>query len=237
MSLLTICQNACDEVGLKQPSSIIGNSGVTERRCLRYAERIGREMVRKSIDLLIFEHTFSTADGTESYNLPSDFDHFVPETHWNRTTDRKMYPIQPKEWQLYKSGLVDAQIVDRFRVKEREGKFYLHPTPSGTEEIAYEYVSKNFCESAGGVAQASWQADTDVGLSTAVEQYDGYEDIFELGLIWRLLNRLGEPYAEEKAEYQMVLNTFIAQTNPQKVHMDGNYPATDNIPDANFPAA
>jgi len=237
MSLITICQNACDEVGLKRPTSIIGNSGATERRCLRYAERIGREFVRKNMDLLIYEHTFVTADGTADYAMPSDFDHFVADTHWNRTTDRKMYPIMPDEWQLYKSGLVDAQITDRFRIKGREGQMSLHPTPSGTETIAYEYVSKNFCESAGGTAQSVWTADTDVGLSTAVEQFEGYEDLIELGLIWRLLNRLGEPYAEEKAEYQSILNTFIAQTNPQKVKMDGHFPATSNIPDANFPSA
>ncbi len=237
MSLLTICQNACDEVGLKQPSSIIGNSGVTERRCLRYAQRTGRELVRANIDLLTYEETFTTSNGTASYSLPSDFDHYVPESHWNRTTDRKMYPIKPQEWQLYKSGLVDAQIQDRFRIKERDGLMYLHPTPTGTETIAYEYVSKNFCESQGGTAQSTWQADTDVGLASAVEQFEGYEELFELSLIWRLLNRLGQPYFEEKAEYQRVLNTFKAQSNPQKVYMDGTYPATDNIPDANFPSA
>lgn len=148
-----------------------------------------------------------------------------------------MYPIKPQEWQLYKSGLVDAQIQDRFRIKERDGLMYLHPTPSGTETIAYEYVSKNFCESQGGTAQSTWQADTDVGLASAVEQFEGYEELFELSLIWRLLNRLGQPYFEEKAEYQRVLNTFKAQSNPQKVYMDGTYPATDNIPDANFPSA
>ena len=234
MSLLSICQNACDEVGLKQPATVIGNTEATAKRCLRFAERVGREMVRENIDLLVYEHTFSTSTGTADYALPDDFDHFVPFSHWNRTTDRRMYPIMASEWQLYKSGLVDAQINDRFRIKGRAGQLSLHPTPSGTETIAYEYVSKNFCESQGGEAQSSWQADTDVGLSG--EQAEAYEDLIELGLIWRLLNRLGEPYAEEKAEYQRILNTFKAQIAPQKVTMDGHYPATTNIPDANFPA-
>ena len=236
MSLLSICQNACDEVGLKRPATIIGNLEPTAKRCLRYAERIGREFVREGLDLLTDEHTFSTVNGTADYALPDDFDHFVPFTHWNRTTDRQMHPIQPKEWQLYKSGLVDAQINDRFRIKGRAGQLSLHPTPTSAETIAYEYVSKNFCESQGGTPQSSWQADTDVGLSTAVEQFEGYEDLFELGIVWRLLNRLGEPYAEEKAEYQRILNTHKAQVAPQKVSMDGHYPATSNIPDANFPA-
>lgn len=237
MSLLTICQNATDEVGLKRPSNIIGSSDKVARRCLRYAERVGREFVRSSINLLQYEHTFSTTNGTASYALPTDFDHFVPFTHWNRTTNRRMLPIQPDEWQMYKSGLVSAQIVDRFRLKGRDGLFYMHPTPTSTETIAYEYVSKNFCESQGGTAQASWQADTDVGLSTAVEQFEYYEDLIELGLIWRLLNRMGQPYGEEKAEYQSTLSTFIAQTNPQKVALDGRQPSTSNIPDANFPSA
>ena len=236
MSLLSICQNACDEVGLKQPSSIIGNAEPIPKRCLRYAQKTGRELIRENFDLLIDEYTFNTVNGTESYAVPGDFDHFVPYTHYNRTTDRKMYPIQPEEWQHYKSALVDTQINDRFRFRGRTGQLFIHPTPTSAETMSYEYVSKNFCESQGGTAQSSWQADTDVGLATAVEQFEGYEELFELGLIWRLLNRLGEPYAEEKAEYDRILSTHKAQTLPQKVRMDGNFPATSNLPDANFPA-
>ena len=93
MSLLTIVQNAADEVGLGRPSSVIGSSDQTAIRALRYAIRTGKELVRANIPYLIKEHTFSTVASTQTYTLPSDFHHFVPFTNWNRTTFRRMFAI------------------------------------------------------------------------------------------------------------------------------------------------
>ena len=228
MSLLTICQNATDEVGLKRPATVIGSTDTTAIRCLRYAVRVGKEMVRKDIDFLKKEHTFSTVASQEEYTLPADFDHFVPYTHWNRTTDRRAYPIQANEWQLYRSGLATVSLNERFRIRGKDRDLLLEPIPTSAETIAYEYVSKNYCQSNGGTGQSAWAADTDTGVID--------EEIFELGLIWRLLNRLGQPYAEEKAEYERTLATMRAQINPQKVSMNGHSPTPANIPDSDFPS-
>lgn len=229
MSLLTICQNAADEVGLRSPSSIVGSTDRVAVRCLRYAKRIGRELVLKNIPWLFKEHTFSTVNGTQTYSMPADFDHFVPFTHWNRTTYRRMYPILPNEWQELQSGLATVSINDQFRIRGADKEFYIEPTPTGTETVAFEYVSKNYCENAGGTGLSVWTADTDVGVID--------EEVFELGIIWRLLNRMGQPYAEEKAEYQRYLNTLIAQIAPQKVSLSGNRLTPANIPDSDFPSA
>ena len=229
MSLLTICQAAADEVGLSRPSSIIGSSDKVSRRCLRYAIRVGRELVKGNIPYLFKEYTFNTVASTEAYELPSDFDHFVPYTHWNRTTDRRMYPIQPNEWQTYRSGLASVSINDRFRIRGANREMLLEPIPTSVESVAFEYVSKNYCESVGGAGKSVWTADTDVGVVD--------EELFELGIIWRLLSRIGQPYSEEKAEYTSMLNTMKAQINPQKIRIDGSAPIGANIPDANFPSA
>lgn len=228
MTLLTICQNATDEVGLKRPSTIIGSTQATDIRCLRFATRVGRELVKSNIDYLVKEHTFSTVAAQNNYSQPADFDHFLPFTHWNRTDSRKMYPIQPTEWQFFKSGLATVSINNRFRIRGEDRELLIEPTPTAIQTVAYEYISKNFCESAGGTGQSAWAADTDIGLVD--------EELFELGVIWRLLNRMGQPYGEEKAEYQRTLNTMIAQINPQKVSMNGNIPAPSNLPDADFPS-
>jgi hypothetical protein len=229
VSLLTLVQNACDEVGLSQPATVIGNQNTVAKRCLRFAVRTGRDLVRQNIPYLFKEYTFNTVASQQAYTLPSDFDHFVPFTHWNRTTDRRQYPIQPSEWQLYQSGLASVSINDRFRIRGQDRDLLLDPTPSSAETVAFEYVSKNYCQDNGGVGQSVWQADTDTGVID--------EEIFELGLIWRLLNRMGQPYAEEKAEYQRSLNTMSAQILQQKVFMDGHQPAVSNLPDANFPSS
>lgn len=229
MSLLTIAQNVADETGLTQPASVIGNSDATAVRILRYLVRTGRDLVKDSSPYLVKEYTFSTVNGTAAYSLPSDFDHFVPFTHWNRTTDRRMHPIEPNEWQLLKSGLTTTSIDDRFRIRGADRELILEPTPTSAETVAFEYVSENYCESSGGTGQAVWTADTDVGVVD--------EELFELGAIWRILNRLGMPYAEEKAEYQSMKNTIMAQINPQKVALDGRHPPRSNIPDSGFPSS
>lgn len=231
MSLLTIAQNAADECGLKRPSTIIGNSGTTERRLLRFATRTCRDLVRESFPYLIKEATFSTVADQSSYSFSSDigitdFDHFVPFTQWNRTTNRKAYQIDPQFWQELNSGLATVSINDRYRIRGADRDLHIFPTPSAVETIAFEYVSKNFCKSAGGTEQSSWQTDTDTGVLD--------EELIELGTIWRMLNRLGEPYAEEKAEYQRVKNKAKAQIGPRKIVISEHRDPISNLPDTSF---
>ena len=228
MSLLTLCQNACDEVGLDEPTAIATSSDITAKRCLRYANRTGRELVRKNHPDLIFEHTFATVASQEGYSLPGDYDHFVPFTWWNRTTKRRLYPISAKEWQDYQSGTIVTSINDRFRIRGKSSPFIVFPTPTSVETFSFEYVSENFCEKSDGTDQSEWLADTDTGLVD--------EELFELGVIWRLLNRLGMPYAEEKAEYQRVLDNHLANILPQALRTDGHIPAGANIPDSDYPS-
>lgn len=229
MSLLTIVQNACDEVGLKRPTTVIGSTDRTAIRALRFAARTGRELVRANLPQLQTEHTFNTSNGVSTYSLPTDFDHFVPWTHWNRTTYRQQYPIGAKDWAHLNSGLATVSINDRFRLRKEADQIELYPTPSGTETVAYEYISTYFCTDSGGNGQAAWAADTDL------TPFD--DELFELSIMWRLLNRMGQPYAEEKSEYQRTLAQHAAQYNPQKVYLDGDHPATSNIPDADFPSS
>lgn len=228
MTLLSIVQNACNEVGLSAPSTVIGNSNQTAVRCLRYAHRIGRELVRKDCPYLIKEHTFVTVADQVEYDQPSDFDHFVPFTHWNRSTNRQMFPIAATEWQLLQSGLATVSINERFRIRGKDRKILIEPTPDSVQTLSYEYVSENYCKSAADVELALWTGDTNRPIVD--------EELFELGIIWRLLNRLGQPYAEEKAEYNRSLETILAQTLPMKLSTDGQQPAHSNYPDANFPS-
>jgi len=228
LSLLTLSQNAADEVGLNKPSSVIGNTDATAVRILRFAIRTCRDLVRRNFPYLVKEYTFSTVNGTEAYATPSDFDHFLPFTHWNRSTDRRMHPIDASDWQLLKSGLTTTSIDDRFRIRGNDREILLEPTPTSAETVAFEYVSSHYCESAGGDSRSVWTSDSDVGLVD--------EELVELGVIWRLLNRVGMPYAEEKAEYERTLAVISAQINPMKVSMNGRIERS-NIPDANFPSS
>ena len=62
MSLLTIIQNACDEISIPRPSSVIGNTDQQIRTLLAMSNHEGRELV-KAGDWTVLQrlHTITTA--------------------------------------------------------------------------------------------------------------------------------------------------------------------------------
>lgn len=235
MSLLTICQYAADECGINRPSTVIGSTITTSRQLLRFAIRTGRDFVKKSHPYLTKVGTLSTVDSQQSYDFEddlsiTDFDHFVPCTQWNQTDSRRLIPVGPDEWQQYQSGLATVSINTRYRLRGRNRSLILHETPSAVETVQFEYISTNYCVTAGDSELSVWTNDTDTGVID--------EELFELGVIWRMLNRLGLQYAEQKAEYMRRLDQDLARTRtPRKLRADGHRETISNISDANWPTA
>ena len=123
MSLLTICQNVADFTGFERETTIIGNTSPTARQLLALAQREGKQLMRATAwPILLKEHTFSTASGTQSYALPTDFDRFVGDTAFNRTDlDKFTGPLTPQQFQLDRHGTASAGITQRFsQSRDRE---------------------------------------------------------------------------------------------------------------------
>src|SRR5690606_9156471 len=157
---LTLCSNVAREAGYSAPATIVGNNNRIAVRLLAAAQKAGKVLAKKDWTVLQLEHTFSTVASTASYDLPSDFDHFLDETQWNRTTKMEIYRTRPQVWQAIKSGFIASTIDDRFRIKPDAGvkKFFIDPTPASVETIAFEYVSNGWCKAAGGTLQSAWAA-------------------------------------------------------------------------------
>jgi hypothetical protein len=210
-TLLTICQNAIQDIGdTAVPTTIAGNTNPTAVQLLALANRGGKALALKhDWDELIYEHTFTTADGTAGYALPSDFRKFAFLTYWDRTNLRNVFgPITPREWQYLTSSGVSTAAVDRaFRVMRSEFKIF--PTPDVTgDTIAFEYYSKNWCESSGGTGQEAFAADADV------PRLD--EELLTLDIRWRYLASKGEAYEEEYSEWMAYRDTLLANQNGPK---------------------
>jgi hypothetical protein len=205
MTILSMCQQVAREVGVQVPSTVINNNDTTVAIFLAMAQNEGKTLSKGKIPsmlgrhnwtALIKEFTFNTANNTPSYLLSTfvgaDFDRFINDTFWNRSSHRKMTLYTPQEWQLVKSGIVaQVGIEQKWRIKQKA--IFIHPTPTDIEIIAGEYLSNRWCQSSGGTAQSFWNADTDTGILD--------EDLMVKGIKWRYLRKIGEPYFDELEEY------------------------------------
>lgn len=230
-------QNLAASVGVRVPDSFVGNTEGTARTLLQQASAAGRYLRQRDWRALTFEHTFSTADGTLEYALPTDpaFHHYKNGTAFDRTNYRRLTgPLDAASWQYGEALLtVGGGIEQRFRIKSdtstpRVNKFFLLDDPDGTYTLAYEYVTHEWLYDGSSGYKESITADTDVPV------FD--EQLFELEVLWRVLRRLGEPYFDEKDEAMRTASVMYAQENGRTISMQGR--RSDfavNVPEGNFP--
>jgi hypothetical protein len=195
MTLLTVVRNSCDRIGIQRPSTAFSSTDQQILQIVGLAQQEGKELAaRHNWQVITKEKTFtSVAAETQTSAVPSDFDRFVNDTFFNRTEKRKLEgPLNPQQWQFHKS-VVATTLVEAFR--QRGDDILITPTPTAGQTMAYEYVSKNWCETSGAVEQAAWAADTDVGILS--------EELMTLGVIWRWQKAKGLDYAESFRTYEM----------------------------------
>lgn len=214
-----MAQNIANDTGFDEPQTVLANSDINVIRILAAINRAG-EYLRQLPDhngwtVLMLEHTFSTANGTAAYSLPSDFLHFVGRTQYDKTNAESYFgPLTPQEWQAIKSGQVpNTGIQPSYRIRVNSSnvnEFNIDPTPAAIETQVFEYVSNGWVQLAGDSSRT-----TRFGLSTdttsdsdtsLIEEY-----LVELEGRWRFLSSQGLPYLEEKMEAENAINAAISR--------------------------
>lgn len=207
MSLLQICKDAADEVGVNRPSFVIGSSDADAQKLLRFARRVCKELVQRGDwQVLRVEGSF-TALGQETQTslLPADYDHMVKDTFWDRTNQR--FIIGPVEEDRYQS-LVANQVDSESRWWTRRGDSALiYPLMSGGEILKFVYVSNKYCQSSGGTAQSDWAADTDTGRID--------EELITLGVIYYYLRNQGQPWEKAYTDYEDMFSAYLGNDKPR----------------------
>jgi len=210
MSLLTIIQNALNEIGdLEVPSSIFNNANPTAVQSLALANRaLDEAIIRTGWQPLSREESVSTVAAQEEYSLPSDFISIIDQTMWNQEQRRFVRSVTPKEWNLLNSNVTNGTIQIFYRIfRDPSGngqKLQFFPTPTSIQTINYEYISKATVQSSGGTLQTEFLADTDTPLLDEV--------LITLGFKWMFLHSKGFEYAEAFRSYETRLD-YIAQAN------------------------
>lgn len=202
MSLLTICQDVADEVGIAVPTTITGSSGADEAKLLRLANKTGSIIMRDYAWQDLCKEFVGTAVAgmAQTDLLPSDYDRIVPDTFWDRSGAKLITgPITPVQWQSLQAS--DKTLYERKYIY-RGGTISIYPAMAGSETLAFEYVSKNWCESSGGTAQSKFLLDSDVGIIN--------EELLTLGLTYQFLENDGLPFGVAAKQYQECFDTLVS---------------------------
>lgn len=192
MSALTIVQKVCSLPGLTAPTVVFAS---TDQQIIQIRTLMNEELVELAKDFawtaLITEKTFSTtAAAAQVGALPADFDWYIDDSMWNRTTRVKIGgPVSSVEWQTYQAISLLSIPATVFRV--RGTSLLLYPTPPVSQTVAYEYVT-NIRVSG---SKTEFSADTDTCLLD--------EQLVALGTRWRFLKSKGFDYAEDFRTYEL----------------------------------
>ena len=214
-TLLSMCRDAADIIGIQRPVGIVAGSDQNARTLLSCAQREGRALSRRwTWQAITAEHTFtSTATTSQGGGLPSDWGgRMLADTFFNRTMKRPVRgPLNPREWEV-QQALTAAVLFDAYRI--RGDALEMVPTPEAGWTYAFEYVSKNWCESSTGAGQDAWAADTDVPLLD--------DEAMTLGIVWRFLQSRGLDYAEAMRSYEeQVINLMQRDGSRRAVDLTG----------------
>lgn len=210
MSFLTIVQNACLRVGLSSPNAAISNTDDNVKRMVSLATEEGEDLAnlyrwQRLCNESTFVSTAAESQGAITTLAGTDFNYIANDTVWNRTKNRQMFPCTDAEWQAMKANNVTGPY-EKFRI--RGNTFRVIPTMTAGETVAFEWYSKNFCESSGGTGQSAWAADTDTGVLD--------EGIMTLGIIWRWKAVMGLDYSEDFSKYEVRVVNATARDGAKK---------------------
>lgn len=233
MSLLSLLQNASDRLGIVRPASVINSSDQQTARLLGYAQQEGEELAAGyPWQILSAETTFvSTATETQTNAIPDAFDRFIDDTFYNRTRKRPVWgPMNSTDWAFAKS-VVSTVIIESFRQRGSSTDILITPVPVAGDTYAFEYISKNWCQSSGGTGQSSWLSDTDTGILD--------EKLMTLGVIWRFKAGQGFDYSEEFRTYELMKTQRQARDGGKRTLDAGRfrrnrYPAPPFIQDGSW---
>lgn len=225
MTLLSLIQDVCDDLGVDRPSQVIGNTSQEVRQLLQIAQREGRDLAsrfawQKMVKINTFTLTAAEDQGLLNSTVVStgDFDYMINDTFWDRTTSLPILgPVSEKDWQTLKAFPVTGPYL-QYRIYN--GRLYINPTPSA-DSAAFEYKSTHWCESSGGTGQTKWTADTDVGRLD--------ERIMTFGVIWRWKARKGLEYQEDFIAYERMVKDAMGRDKSARTLSASGGPV-DRIP-------
>lgn len=202
MTVATIIADATDRIAITlSGTAVFTNNGDTARQMRALLNQEGKELTRRGTwQAMTREKVFSSlAQEIQTGALPTDMDHILNETFYNRTRKRQVTgPLSPRDWQAQKS-IIATVLYDSYRIFG--GQIHMIPVPPLNDQYAFEYITKNYALDDGGIEKAAFSADTDTSYLD--------EELLTLGVIWRFLKAKGFDYSEAFRTYELQVSQAL----------------------------
>jgi hypothetical protein len=203
VTLLTAMQEVQRECSLTVTAAVAADGQETQNLLLRLANKEAREVTRrKDWPQLTRTQSFTASLASlQASGKASDFARSIPDTFWNRSTDRQIAgPLNAQEWALAFGQPVTSTIQQHAMF--RYDGLHIFPAPTVADTIAYEYIINTPVLAADGTTyKTAFTADTD--------NYVLDEEMLILGVVWRYLKTKGRDYAEALKDYEMRVESEI----------------------------
>lgn len=156
--------------------------------------------------------SFTTGSGTgqgfytgkEFYPLPTDIDHQMTQTYWDRTFRWQLLgPLSPQERQVLLSGISPTGPRRRFWIINNQ--LVINPVPSSAATEVFEYYSNAWTQTTllnTAAVNSRFQNDTDFFILD--------DNVMELGLKWRFRKAKGLSYDAEQDDYDNAVEVAIS---------------------------
>lgn len=207
MSLLTICQDAADLLGITRPATIAGNTDATARTLGAIARDALEEIAgRHNWQELTQTASITLATGDQDYALHADFGRLIADTTYDRTdNEQQRIPVTAQEWAcLYGSDLVNTSQNRRARIIG--GQIVFYDTISAADNgklIYYEFISNKLA--LNGVTPVS---------NLTVDAYTARipERLIKLNVLWRYRKAKGLGWQADRDFFERELEKDTARS-------------------------
>jgi hypothetical protein len=201
MTVLSVAQDVCLVIGLKQPVTLMSSTDRQTQELARVA-RDTASMIASAFDWQRLQkiHTLSGDGASEAFALPSDFDRMLENASmWSsRWTWAFNHIANPDEW-------LEMQVVPYSFINGNwivfGGEFHVLPVMAETETLKFYYISNLLVQPEDGEPQETFKADGDTFVLS--------EKLLEYGMIWKWRENKGLPYDEKKADFDAELAALM----------------------------
>lgn len=209
MTLLSIVQSVCDEIGFPSVAAVAGATDPLGRQFYALANKELREL-SKWYDWPVLQRTYTltVVAATDTYALPAGFRKIAAGTAY-RNSDYWMLrgSVTPGEWQQRRVELLSSLDRSVFRIFGNPSKIVLDPMPTAAGSVVFEYQSQNYAVTNVPAEIPQYAADTDTAIVS--------EELVQMGLLWRIKHAKGLEFGADIDEYNAAVPKAFSEAFAQ----------------------